>query len=74
VSGRERGLDSVAMTTPDETMATAIFVGEEVPSARVVGPSPGRGRERGGRNYYLLERISLAHEDAPEEHGYGKSW
>ena len=82
-AGPARGRESVAMTTPDETTARAIFARERtkrkeekrMPSARVDGPVPlGGEREEGSEGmYYLLERVSLAHEYAADEHGHGQS-
>ena len=68
------GRESVAMMTPDETTATAIFARERRRGGRermllacAAGPVGGKVR------YYLLERISLAHEDEADEHGHGQS-
>lgn len=83
VGGSARGRERIAMTTPHETTAMAIFArkknwgggvkGEgETPSARVGGPF---GGEREGKvRYNLMERVSFAHEDAAEEHGHDKSY
>jgi hypothetical protein len=68
--GLDRGRESVAMMTPDETTATAIFAratkerereekGEEMSSARVAG-SRWQGEKKEKVRYYLLECISLA--------------
>lgn len=67
--GLARGRERVAMTTPDETTATAVFEwGVKFffffRSAGVV-QSPERNGEA---HYYLLERVSPPHEYAAEEH------
>lgn len=68
-AGPARGRESVAMTTPDETTARAIFARERtkrkeekrMPSARVDGSRPvGRGERRGKRGYVLSVGTCIA--------------
>jgi hypothetical protein len=68
-AGPARGRESVAMTTPDETTARAIFARERtkrkeekrMPSARVGGSRPvGRGERRGKRGYVLFVGTCIA--------------
>ena len=70
--GLARGRERVAMTTPDETTATAVFVKrwEGVFFFRSAGVEQSPERD-GKAHYYLLERVSLPHEDAAEEHRHG---
>jgi hypothetical protein len=79
-AGPARGRESVAMTTPDETTARAIFARErtkrrECRQHASAGPVPlGGEREEGSEGmYYLLERVSLVHEYATDEHGHAQS-
>ena len=82
IGGSARGRESVAMITPDETTATAIFKkkgeakggGEGKPLALAYVAVPRwRGERKEEVRYNLLERVSLVHEEAAEDHGHGQS-
>lgn len=70
------------MITPDETTATAIFKkkgktkeggkGDKLLALAYVAVPRWKG-ERKEVRYNLLERVSLVHEEAAEDHGHGQS-